>query len=217
MSPEDPTPAVDRVPDDTEGYERWEDKIDYFLENLGLQRDDLLSGEVLDIGGAEGEFAALAKANGLQAHIRILEPTHEKTPYPDLVNEYVLGTGQDMSAIADESIDLVTAHCSVPNLFRYGEGGPNKNIESDIANLFEETVRILRTGGRARFGPISFVDADEFPTEARFKQAIEDAVLYFNGLENIRCSLVPNGDDIAIDANGVEIPVPKFYIAIEKA
>lgn len=194
--------------------EKWEDKIDYRLHNLGLDRGSV-KGEVLDVGGYQGEFAALVKANKLPAHVRVLEPVF-KSSYPDIEGDYVRASAQDMQGIEDESIDLLVAHNSIPALFIYEEANIEQS-QDDLKRSFSEVVRVLRKGGRARLGPITFEGKSD--THRILKQSLEQNLIELAKQESVQASLIPNGqtESISDSEPRSEIMVPVFYVSIEKA
>ena len=142
--------------DDIEGAAAWEAIADGWAERVRTETDwnrkhtldpahlamigDVTGLRVLDAGCGEGRFARMlaelgARVTGMDFSHRMIELAAEKEQDQGLGIEYFQADMADLSALEDESFDLVVAYLSLIDVVRY---------EAAVV----EIARVLKTGCR---------------------------------------------------------------------
>ena len=121
------------------------------LETFGLEEEDL-SGDILDIGAGDANFARYFKdRDDLKITSIDLDPEDESV-------EVIKADARDLP-FADDSFNHVLSHASIPNVFVsfYISEDPEhskEEISSAVNKSITEIVRVLKEGGEARLAPV---------------------------------------------------------------
>lgn len=154
---------------ESEGHE---EEMRQMLEHLGLTLQDI-RGDILDIGCGDGELVAyLRKKTGAEIVGVDLHPGEAGS---ELVQQ---GDAQSLPFPPD-SFDMAFSHASIPNVFlgMYDFDDPETStlrMKAAILKSIEEAVRVLRSGGSARFSPVSM--GDLYPSEQARSAGIREAL-----------------------------------------
>ncbi|MFT5179955.1 MAG: ubiquinone/menaquinone biosynthesis C-methylase UbiE [Candidatus Paceibacteria bacterium] len=142
------------------------------LENLGLKPEDV-QGRVLDIGANEAQFATELKKVTDAEIISIDNSKGEYTP-----DNVIIADARKLP-FEDSSFDRVVSHASIPNVFigMYSEEFPElskEEIKNSISKVFNEILRVLKTGSSAVMAPVRI--ADNYNSEKALVSVLREVV-----------------------------------------
>lgn len=115
-----------------------------YLFNLDLDINDLIGKKVLDVGSWEGEFKTAMLKLGKLGDLHV---NFDRYKYSESVD--VVGRAENLP-FADDSMDLVIAHCSVPVIT-----ATSGNYQ-EIPGILREMMRVVRPGGKIRAYPVAY-------------------------------------------------------------
>jgi hypothetical protein len=139
-----------------------------YLENLGLEADDLRDKVVLDVGAGSRMFAAHVLREGLTEKVYSVEPD-VRGAFPeeqemlaltlspeekDRLDGMTMAGRWEALSLKDGSVDLLVSNGASPG----SEWRRDQDLEAvrkGIDDAFEEAVRVLKAGGEARLFPFS--------------------------------------------------------------
>ncbi len=117
-----------------------------YLNALSLSPDELKGKKILDVGSAEGEFAAECKGRGIDAEIISLDP-HNLTRNKDGESHDKIKGIAEALPLKSDTFDLVISAFAIPiSLFEPAE----------IRIAIKEMLRVVNHGGELRFAPATF-------------------------------------------------------------
>jgi len=142
------------------------------LENFGLKPEQI-TGDVLDIGAGEGEFAKNFKNKDGVKIVSI-----DKFVEEDENSEVIVCDVRELP-FDDEAFDLVLSHASIPNVFinMYSEEFSEvskREMKKALDKTFNQIIRVLKPGGEIRLSPIRI--AENYESEKTMKVLIVDLI-----------------------------------------
>jgi SAM-dependent methyltransferase len=166
--------------------EQLERAAGHILRRLGLSADDLRNKKILDIGAGERYIAAYCQLEGISGEVYSAEPNREHEHYassrdldnwPEVKEHIDRRTVKDKrSALSfdDGTFDLVINHFAMPSYTESLKKGDIESINTAVDRIFNEAVRVLKSGGEARLFPIETCRGDKSQTE--FFKPSDDAI-----------------------------------------
>jgi ubiquinone/menaquinone biosynthesis C-methylase UbiE len=126
-----------------------------YLEVLELTEEDLKDKEILDVGAGAAIFAKYAKEKRISDSIFSLEPIDE------------MQTDKGVKAVIeavpfkDQAFDMVISSGAYPYIASIDEDDAKK-IEQRLRDGLNEMLRVIKSGGEIRLGPLGFDYAEDF-------------------------------------------------------
>lgn len=115
-----------------------------YLNDLGLNWEQLKGKKVLDLGAGLAGFAKAAKKRGVDVVSLDLHPEWwVKEGKQPKGTPFVIGNGKQLP-FKDETFDMVVGRASVHSMVE---------IQEDLVAVIGEAKRVLKSGGEFRFGP----------------------------------------------------------------
>lgn len=129
--------------------------FDLYVKQLQLSPEDFKK-KILDIGAGSVQFAKWAKEQGISDNIFSLEPNPHKFTGK---KPKTVGGEAEKIPFKDESFDLAISAHAIPTVLVLNKEADNPEtwvrFEKDFKQIIEEILRVTRTGGEIRIGPIA--------------------------------------------------------------